>query len=156
MKFILREEDFENAAMEVMANNFDNQTESYVGCFWWDTKNKELFGVDKSPAEDVKYYHSTAWNTDVKTGRKLHQTIWKKEFMRHKDSRFTGDYTRVPRGRVFQFKDRGFVVFTGSWIDECPEAKEEIMFEFELPNDNTTFVKDEHWDIGHGWSTDFI
>ncbi len=48
------------------------------------------------------------------------------------DSRFNGDDKSVPRGRVFQFEKDGFVVFTGSWINDYPEAKETILFEFEL------------------------
>ena len=59
-----------------------------------------------------------------------------------------------PRGRVFEFKDEGFIVFTGSWINDYPEAKDEIIYEFQLPAD-TKFVQDEHWDLGHGWSNEF-
>ena len=73
-----------------------------------------------------------------------------------KDKRSNGNYTLVPRGRVFEFKDVGYVVFTGEWIDNCPEAKDLILFEFNLPEDKTEFRKDSHWDIGHGWSQEFI
>lgn len=31
----------------------------------------------------------------------------------------------------------------------------EIMLEFQLPEDNTRFAQDEHWDLGHGWSNEF-
>ena len=55
---------------------------------------------------------------------------------------------------IFPTKD-GFKVMTGSWIDKYPEAKEEIIFTFDLPEQNTEFVKDSHWDIGHGWSQEF-
>lgn len=61
----------------------------------------------------------------------------------------------MPRGRVFEFKDKGFVVFTSDWINDYPEAKQDIIFEFQLPGD-TKFERDYHWDIGHGWSNGFF
>lgn len=150
-----RESSTTNAAMEFMASSDNLQDESFVGCFWYDNNKNELYGVVKTPAEEIGYYHSLQWNKDVKTAHTLHEHIWNKQFHRGKDSRFKGDYTQKPRGRVFEFKDEGFMVFTGSWINDYPEAKDEIMFEFQLPKDNTTFVQDEHWDIGHGWSNEF-
>ena len=87
--------------------------------------------------------------------RSSHKDIWAKEFRRNKDSRFVGDYTQIPRGRVCEYKDKGFVVYVGDWIDNYPEAKSEILFEFNLP-ETTTFVKDIHWNLGHGWSDELI
>lgn len=98
---------------------------------------------------------SPQWNKEVRTGRRLPKNVWGKRSQRKKDNRFSGDYTQVPRGRVFEFKNEWFVVFTGKWKDDYPEAKEEIMFEFQLPEDNTRFVQNEHWDLGHGWSNEF-
>lgn len=86
-----------------------------------------------------------------RTGPKLHKDIWHKEQKRGKDPRFKGDYTKYPRGRVFEFKDIGFIVFTGNWISEFPEAKQQIVDEFEIPQDSK-FVVDQHWDIGHSWT----
>ena len=62
--------------------------------------------------------------------------------MRKKDKRFKGDYTQVPRGRVFQFEDGTFVVFTGDWINNYPDVKSLILEEFDLPEDATTFKQD--------------
>ena len=151
---IIREDNEVNSAIEVMMNNFDKQNVPNLGPFWYDVEKKEVFGNVMSPCTDVNWYESPQFKCKVKTGTKLHQTIWQKNFFRGKDKRFSGDYTQVPRGRVFQFED-GFKVMTGSWIDRYPEAKEEIIFIFDLPEQNTEFVKDSHWDIGHGWSQEF-
>lgn len=143
-----------NTAIEVMKQSFEKQDEPMVGSFWYDPKEKELYGISSTLASDVPFYVSPTWSKEVKTGRQLHEKIWQKEFFRGKDKRFSGDYTLRPRGRVFEFKDEGFIVFTGDWIDQYPEAKELIIQEFQLPP-GAEFRKDEHWDIGHGWSQEF-
>ena len=66
-----------------------------------------------------------------------------KDYDINKDKRFQGDHTLVPRGRVFEFKDKGFIVFTGDWIDDYPQVKHYILDEFNLPED-TKFEKDIH------------
>ena len=151
-----RESNEENAAMELMLANDEVQDDSYVGCFWYDTLEKELFGVSKTLHTDVPYYYSKQFDCNVRTGRALHKNIWKKEHYRGRDSRFVGDYTRIPRGRVFEFENIGFKVFVGDWINKYSEARKEIIWEFQLPEDKTEFVIDSHWDLGHGWSDDYM
>lgn len=143
-----------NAFREIMAENIDKQDDSEVGIFWYDSRKQELFGVKSANVNDVEFYESNLFDEPVKTCTPLHNAVWKKEQHRNKDKRFQCDYTLVPRGRVFYVKDEGFVVVVGSWIDKYPEAKDEILFEFNLPED-TIFKKDKHWDIGHGWSDKF-
>lgn len=142
------------SAIDVMHANDDYQDSPEVGMFWYDPNTNELFGVRSSLADSVGWYHSTQWGRDVKTDTHLHKNIWQKEFHRGKDKRFRGDHTLVPRGRVFEFKDDGYRVYTGDWIDEYPDAQQLILDEFNLPS-NTKFIKDVHWDIGHGWSDEF-
>ena len=146
-------DDATHAAMDFMRDSEDYQDDPEVGIFWYDPDSKELFGVTKVLISDTGWYHSNQWDVDVKTDRHLHKNVWQKGFHRGKDKRFFGDHTMVPRGRVFEFRD-GLKVFTGDWIDEYPEAKELIIDEFNLPED-TEFVKDIHWDLGHGWSDEF-
>ena len=71
---------------------------------------------------------------------------------KHEDTKFKGDYTQVPRGRVAWNIDK-FIVLVGHWaepiLDELTTLIEE---EFSLPY--FEFVYDEHWDLGHGWSGD--
>lgn len=135
-----------------MRDSFDIQDEPMVGPFWYDPDKKEVYGARPTYSNDILYYKSPQFKNEVRTGRQLHQNIWKKEVIRKRDLRFSGDYTKKPRGRVFEFKNIGFVVFTGKWIETYPEAKELIMDEFQLPADKTEFRIDSHWDIGHGWS----
>ena len=150
-----RESDETNAAIEVMIESFNEQNEPMVGPFWYDPERKEVYGQVVALAKDRPFYYSPSWKKEVRTGSALHKSIWEREYFRHKDRRFSGDYTLRPRGRVFEFKDEGFKVFIGEWINQYPEAKEEILYEFQLPKDHTEFVIDEHWDIGHGWSQEF-
>ena len=153
--FKLRESDEINSMMELMQYNDQFKDDPYVGSFWYDPNKDELFGVYSVLASDTPLVSSKLFGQKVKTGRKLHKDIWKKETYKKKDSRFRGDHTLIPRGRVFQLEDGTFKVMVGDWIDKYPEAKEEILYEFQLPED-TDFVKDYHWNIGHGFSDEFL
>lgn len=141
-------------AFQYMKENADYQDDPELGPFWYDPVKQECYGVHSTPAADCSWYDSKQFNQRIKTGRALHQSIWKKEFYRKKDPRFTGDYKLKPRGRVFQFEDGTFVVCTGGWLSKYSEARREIIQEFNLP-ENAQFVHDEHWDIGHGFSQEF-
>lgn len=143
-----------SSAMNLMFENDKYQNDPEVAMFWYDPEEDELFGIKSTLATDLNWYHSNQWNEDIKTDKHLHKNVWQKEFFRGKDKRFQGDHTLVPRGRVFEFKDKGFIVFTGDWIDNYPQVKQYILDEFNLPED-TKFEKDIHWDIGHGWSDEF-
>lgn len=145
-----------NAFRELMLSNDELKDEPSVGIFWYDVDRNELFGVTSTLAQDVPFQKSTLFDKPVKTCRKLHYQTWAKEFHRGRDKRYQGDYTQVPRGRVFEIEGQGFVVCVGSWINEYPSCKELVIDEFDLPKDNTTFKVDEHWDLGHGWSDKFI
>lgn len=139
--------------INAMYDSMDSQEDPQVGIFWYDVVNDELFGVVSEPAEDAKEYISE-FGSHTRTGKRLHKDIWKKEYFKGKDKRFQGDYTKIPRGRVFQIDDK-FVVMVGDWVDEYPQVKDEVLYEFQLPK-NTEFRKDIHWNIGHGWSEELI
>ena len=145
-----------NALKELMTENIKHQDDGEVGIFWYDAENDDLFGVRSANVNDVPFYKSNLFNgKEVKTCRPLQYKVWEKEYYRGKVTRFQGDYTLVPRGRIFFVKDEGFVVVVGDWIDEYPQAKATILYEFNLP-DNTEFRVDEHWNLGHGWSDKFM
>ena len=146
----LRENANTNVAMAAMADSDDKQEEPYIGPFWYDVNKQEVFGNVMTLASDKPFYDMNG--KKAKTGNALHKNIWKKEEKRGKDRRFTGDYKYVPRGRVFEFENEGFKVYVGDWIDKYPEAKDEIIEVFQLPKSKTEFIKDTHWDLGHGWS----
>ena len=144
-----------NGFRQLMIENNQYQDDPYVGIFWYDTDQDDLFGVKMTLAEDVSFYYSTLFNANVKTCKPLHYKVWEKEFHRGKDKRFQGDYTKIPRGRVFEIENVGFIVTVGEWINDYPQAKELIIDEFQLP-ENTEFKVDSHWNIGHGWSDKFM
>lgn len=136
-----------------MADTINLQSESYIGPFWYDPNNREIYGAVLTLASDVPFYNSSTLNKRIRTGRALHQQIWDKQSKRsHKDPRFTGDYRLKPRGHIFEIENEGFVIFVGNWINKYPQAIDEIVNEFQLPLDNTRVQIDQHWDLGHGWS----
>ena len=145
-----------NVLKELMQENISKQDDPELGIFWYDTQEDELFGIKSADVNDVPFYKSSLFdNMEVKTCRPLHYKVWEKEYHKGKDKRVSGDYTQVPRGRVFYVKDKGFIVVVGDWIDEYPNVKSLIKTEFNLP-DSTEFRKDPHWNLGHGWSDKFI
>jgi hypothetical protein len=66
---------------------------------------------------------------------------------------FLSDYTKFPRGRIFQTKENQFQIMCGSWMND--HIKDLVVDEFDLQSQNVAVVVDEHWDIGHGWSDEF-
>ena len=142
-----------NAFREIMMSSIDEQDDPYVGMFWYDTDKNELFGIRSALSSDRPFSRCSLFDKRARTCSPLHKSVWEKEYFRKKDPRFLGDYTQVPRGRVFEVEDIGFIVCVGSWINDHPQAKQEILEEFQLPED-TQFKIDTHWELGHGWSSD--
>ena len=140
--------------MEHMRNNFDKQFQPYIGIFWYDSNEDELFGIQKIPSNTVKFDCN-----GNKTVTVLHKDFWKKEYHKakalKKQTRFVGDYTLTPRGMVWEKKGQGFIVTVGEWINDYPQSREQILIEFNLPQ-GTEFVIDIHWNIGNGWSGDMV
>lgn len=141
--------------IEVMKANNKLQNNASVGCFRYDINKKELFGVYSALADDIPFQKTNIFDQKVKNGRKLCKDIWEKQSFGH-DSRFKGDYTLVPRGRVFQLEDKSFAVIVGDWIKDYPEATEIIIYEFDLPKDNTKFIINNHWNIGQNFADELI
>ena len=138
-----------------MRPGFDSESAPKVGIFWYDPDIKELFGVVKVSANTLRF--NAVYKKTVDT---LHKHQWNEERKRALRyggaSYFDQDYTAVPRGRIFEYRNSGFKVFTGSWINDHPGAVNLIMAEFNLENVTVEWVQDEHWEIGRGWSEEFI
>ena len=64
IKHIRKDSDV-NAAIEVMMSSMHYQDDSEIGCFWYDTENEELFGVNSVPASSMKFYNSSQFNAQV-------------------------------------------------------------------------------------------
>jgi hypothetical protein len=140
-----------NEVMQAMIDNMDAQDEPKVGIFWYDQNRNELFGITKIEASELSYN-----SNGLKTVKTLHKNYWAKQEAKDRakgqKSRFTGDYTQVPRGRIFQRKSGVFEIMVGDWIHGRESAIDLILIEFDLQQAQTEVVEDEHWDIGHGWS----
>ena len=116
--------------------NFDEPMPS-VGIFWYDPEDHSLFGVRKKEL----------------TPREVEEAAEKgKPFINYPETKFKGDYTQIPRGRVAWTIDK-FIVLVGHWAEPIQEELTALIEqEFSLPY--FEFVYDEHWDLGHGWSGD--
>ena len=135
--------------------SFDEDMPS-VGIFWYDAQEHEFFGVYKKELTPKMIEEAADKGLPFINYPKLHRQIWKEQYFRalaaHKPTRFTGDYTMIPRGRVAWNIDK-FIVFVGKWAEDIQDELTELINQhFALPF--FEFVYDEHWDLGHGWSGD--
>lgn len=142
-----------DAAIRTMAENLDNQDAGKVGIFWYDVRDKVLFGVIAVDKDSLP----VNGRDGLITCRELHAKVWSKEYHKQKYKKngigpFTGDYKDKPGGRVFYNtntnKDE---IKVGDWIDKHPEAIDEVVFDFDLQDEEYEVIKDYHWDIGSGW-----
>lgn len=140
--------------IRLMEANRGHADDPKVGIFWYNPSWKELFGVVSHPVRD--YTQANASDGRI-TCSELHEDVWRKEYNRQKHhgdgtGPFIGAYENKPRGRVFYLIDEDrYVVMTGKWLEEHPEARQLILDEFDLPAGKTTFEYAIHWDIGHCW-----
>ena len=135
--------------------SFDEPMPS-VGIFWYDPQEHDFFGVYKKELTPKIVEDAADNGLPFINYQTLHRQIWQKQYFRalakHEPTKFSGDYTQVPRGRVAWNIDK-FIVFVGQWAkDKEDELTELIEKYFALPY--FEFRYDEHWDLGHGWSGD--
>ena len=146
----------DKAAMMADMKSLDEDMPS-VGIFWYDTEEHDFFGVYKRELTPKMIEDAADKGLPFINSPKLHRQVWTEQYFRalaqHKPTRFTGDYTMIPRGRVAWSIDK-FVVFVGKWAEGKEEELTKLIEKyFALPF--FEFIYDEHWDLGHGWSGDF-
>lgn len=146
----------DKAALMADMKSLDEDMPS-VGIFWYDTEEHDFFGVYKKELTPKMIEDAADKGLPFINYPKLHRQVWKEQYFRalaqHKPTRFTGDYTMIPRGRVAWSIDK-FVVFVGKWAESKEEELTALIEKyFALPF--FEFVYDEHWDLGYGWSGDF-
>jgi hypothetical protein len=136
--------------IDYMENSLSLQTRPQLGIFWYDPKEDELIFVNKVFAHQVGF----RWGGQ-KTIDAMHIAVWQSEKNKAKSKakvwKYSRDSSDTPRGRVWEIKNKGFVVTIGSWLDDYPHVKDLILKEFNLPK-NTEFRYDYHWDVGHGFN----
>ena len=134
---------------------FDEQMPC-VGIFWYDPADKVLFGVRKQELTPKMVEEFADKGLPFINTPELHHEVWAKEYLRaeakQEETKFTGDYTLVPRGRV-AWNINKFIVLVGKWAKPIEDKLTELIEkEFSVPY--FEFVYDYHWDLGHGWSGD--
>ena len=135
--------------------SFDEQMPC-VGIFWYDPDEHNLFGVRKQELTPKQVEEAAEKGMPFINYPHLHRQVWAKEYFRaqakHEPTKFKGDYTQIPRGRVTWNIDK-FIVLVGHWAEPIEEELTALLEqEFSLPY--FEYVYDEHWDLGHGWSGD--
>ena len=147
-------EEQHNMQMESM-KAFDTQMPC-VGIFWYDEDSKSLFGVRKKELTPKMVEEAADKGLPFINYPQLHRQVWAKEYVKaqakHVETKFSGDYTKIPRGRVAWNIDK-FIVLVGKWAEPIQEELSALIEEeFSLPY--FELVYDRHWDLGHGWSGD--
>lgn len=127
-----------------------------VGIFWYDPSDQTFFGVCKQEVTPKMVEDAAEKGLPFINYPHLHRQVWAKEFFKaqasHAQTKFKGDYTQIPRGRVAWNIDK-FIVLVGHWAEPILDTLTALLEkEFALPY--FEFVYDEHWDLGHGWSGD--
>ena len=127
-----------------------------VGIFWYDPEEHDFFGVYKKELTPKMVEDAADKGLPYINYQTLHRQIWQKQYFKalakHESTKFSGDYTQVPRGRVAWAVDH-FVVLVGQWAKDIEEELTALLEKyFALPY--FEFRYDEHWDLGHGWSGD--
>ncbi len=134
---------------------FDEEMPS-ICIFWYDPKDHSLFGVGKKELTPKMVEEAANKGLPFINYPTLHRQVWAKEYFRaqakHLVTKFKGDYTQVPRGRVAWNIDK-FIVLVGRWAEPIQDELTQLIEDtFHLPY--FELVYDNHWDLGHGWSGD--
>ena len=148
-------DDISHEAQMAAMKGFDEPMPS-VGIFWYDPEDHTLFGVRKKELTPREVEEAAENGKPFINYPHLHRQVWAKEYFlaqaKHTDTKFKGDYTQIPRGRVAWTIDK-FIVLVGHWAEPIQDELTELIEKaFSLPY--FEFVYDEHWDLGHGWSGD--
>lgn len=101
-----------------------------IGIFWYDMENEELFGIDKVVAYECHFN-----SRGIRTTKTPHKKYWENEKLKREQCNkplgpFKRDYATVPKGRVYQNRNKEFLILCGLWITK--EIIELIQFEFDL------------------------
>ena len=128
--------DKEHQAQMADMKTFDEQMPC-VGIFWYDPEEHSFFGVHKKEITPREVEEAAEKGVPFINYPQLHRQIWAKEYFKaqakHTATKFKGDYTQVPRGRVAWNIDK-FIVLVGKWAEPIQDELTELLEkEFSLP-----------------------
>ena len=131
--------------------SFDEQMPC-IGIFWYAPEDHSLFGVRKQELTPREVEEAAEKGVPFINYPQLHRQVWAKEFFKaqatHTPTKFKGDYTQIPRGRVAWTIDK-FIVLVGKWAEPIQDELSELLEkEFSLPY--FEFVYAERPPIGLG------
>jgi hypothetical protein len=132
--------------MDFMAAQLNAGPQAKVGIFWYNKEKDSLFLVQ---TVDCKYAPSYNGKKTINT---LHKFVWQKSEIK---GEVCGDYTEIPRGRVFfNEKTNTFEIMLGHWAEEygLDHIVDLVINEFDLQNQKVVSIFDKHWEIGQGFS----
>ena len=124
--------------------SFDEQMPC-IGIFWYGPEDHSFFGVRKSELTPKMVEDAAEKGLPFINYPHLHRQVWAKEYFRaqakHEETKFKGDYTMIPRGRV-AWNINKFIVLVGHWAEPIQEELTSLIEEeFSLPY--FEFVYDE-------------
>lgn len=99
----------------------------------------------------AKWIYSDVFNETIRTVKFNSEKYWNSR----NRNKINLKFYEVPRGKVIEIKDKGFRVYVGNWINNYPNAKKDILYEFQLPENETTFVIDNRWNVGSNFFDGF-
>lgn len=140
----------EHEAQMADMKSFDEEMPS-VGIFWYDTEDKSFFGVCKQELTPKMIEDAAEKGIPFINYPHLHRQVWAKEYFRaqakHEPTKFKGDYTQIPRGRVAWQIDK-FIVLVGHWAEDIQEELTNLIeTEFHLPYFEFVYDKLGIWDM---------
>jgi len=119
-----------------------------VGIFWYDPEAQDLFGVYKKELTPRMIEDAAEKGLPFINYQSLHQQVWQKQYFHavahHEPSKFAGDYSQVPRGRVSWCIDH-FVVLVGRWAQDIEDEMRDLLRRHFAVSD-VEFYYDEHMD----------
>lgn len=127
--------------LDMMQTLFDS--DPYVGIFWFDEKELDLVHVTKQELRDARRIGDKIMCSG------LHEDYWLKQYRKARakgllESPFYGDWTMIPRGRIFyDIPTQTFVCYVGKWYKKYERIlRDLILIEFDIPKESFRFQYD--------------
>lgn len=122
-----------------------------VGIFWYDPEEHDLFGVYKKELTPKMIEDAAEKGLPFINYQTLHRQVWQKQYFHaithNEPTKFVGDFTQIPRGRV-AWSVNHFVVLVGSWAADIEDELTDLLKTyFALPS--FEFIYDRHFDLGY-------